>query len=61
MRCAASKKEGLKPIVLYVSTAHIIGMIFGLPEVTVFTVGGAVIFLIILLVLWGIFFPKVNE
>lgn len=61
MRCAASKKDGLKPIVLYVSTAHIIGMIFGLPEVTVFTVGGAVIFLIILLVLWGIFFPKVNE
>ena len=60
MRCAASKKDGLKPIVLYVSTAHIIGMIFGLPEVTVFTVGGAVIFLIILLVLWGIFFPKVN-
>lgn len=61
MRCAVRKKDGLKPIVLYVSTAHIIGMIFGLPEVTVFTVGGAVILIIILLILWGIFFPKVNE
>ena len=36
-------------------------MILGLPEVTVFTVGGAVILVIVLLILWGVFFPKVEE
>lgn len=36
-------------------------MIFGLPEVTVFTVCGAVLLFTVLLILWGIFFPKVNE
>jgi len=36
-------------------------MILGLPEVTVFTVGIALAIVIVLLVLWGIFFPKVDE
>ena len=36
-------------------------MIWGLPEVTVITVGIAIAVIIVLLVLWGIFFPKVNE
>lgn len=36
-------------------------MILGLPDVTVFTIGGVIIGVILLLILWGITFPKVVE
>lgn len=36
-------------------------MILGLPELTVFTVGGAIVIVFVLLILWGIKFPKVDE
>lgn len=36
-------------------------MIFGLPEVTVFTVGGTILVIVILLTLWALKFPKVDD
>jgi len=33
-------------------------MLFGLPELTVYTVGGVVLIIIILLVIWGLRFPE---
>jgi len=50
-----------EPTMLYVSTAHLIGMIFGLPEVTVFAVGGAILVITFLLILWAVTFPKMEE
>ncbi len=39
----------------------LMGMILGLPDITVFSVGGAIILCIILLLIWGITFPKEND
>ena len=36
-------------------------MILGLPDITVLTVGGAVVIVYVLLILWGLTFPKVEE
>ncbi len=36
-------------------------MILGLPDITVLTVGGAVVIVFVLLILWGLTFPKVEE
>lgn len=36
-------------------------MILGLPDITVLTVGGAVVIVLVLLILWGLTFPKVEE
>ena len=36
-------------------------MIFGLPDITVLTVGGTIVIVLILLILWGLTFPKVVE
>ena len=36
-------------------------MIFGLPDITVLTVGGTIVIVFILLILWGLNFPKVVE
>ena len=36
-------------------------MILGLPDITVLTVGGAVVIGFVLLSLWGLTFPKVEE
>ena len=36
-------------------------MIFGLPDITVLTVGGTIVIVFILLILWGLKFPKVVE
>lgn len=36
-------------------------MILGLPDITVLTVGGAVVIVFVLLILWGLTFPKVAE
>ena len=35
-------------------------MILGLPDITVLTVGGAVVIVFVLLILWGLTFPKVE-
>lgn len=34
-------------------------MILGLPDITVITVGGSIILIFILLIIWGLTFPKV--
>ena len=36
-------------------------MILGLPELTVFSVGGSILLILVLLLIWGILFPKVEE
>lgn len=36
-------------------------MILGLPDITILTVGGAVVIVFVLLILWGLTFPKVEE
>jgi hypothetical protein len=36
-------------------------MILGLPDITVFAIGGAIVLSIILLLIWGITFPKEKE
>ncbi len=36
-------------------------MILGLPDITVLTVGGAVVIVFVLLILWALTFPKVEE
>ena len=36
-------------------------MILGLPDITVLTDGGAVVIVCVLLILWGLAFPKVEE
>ncbi len=36
-------------------------MILGLPELTIFTVGGTIILVLVLLILWGIIYPKVED
>lgn len=36
-------------------------MILGLPDITVLTVGGAVVIVFVLLILWGLTFPKVEK
>lgn len=36
-------------------------MILGLPELTVFTVGGTIVLVLVLLILWGIFYPKTED
>jgi hypothetical protein len=36
-------------------------MILGLPDITVLTVGGTIVIVFILLILWGLTFPKVVE
>jgi hypothetical protein len=36
-------------------------MILGLPDITVITVGGTIAIVIILLVIWGLTFPKGDE
>jgi hypothetical protein len=33
-------------------------MLFGLPDLTVVTVGGTIVVIIILLVIWGLRFPE---
>lgn len=36
-------------------------MILGLPEVTVFTVGGVTFIILVLLTIWALKFPKVED
>ncbi len=36
-------------------------MILGLPELTVFSVGGSILLILVLLLIWGILFPKEEE
>lgn len=36
-------------------------MILGLPDITVLTVGGTIVIVFILLILWALTFPKVVE
>ena len=33
-------------------------MILGLPDITVLTVGGTIVIVFVLLILWGLIFPK---
>lgn len=36
-------------------------MILGLPDITVLTVGGTLVLIFLLLIIWGLTFPKVVE
>jgi hypothetical protein len=36
-------------------------MILGLPELTVFAVGGTILLVLVLLIIWGIAYPKVED
>jgi hypothetical protein len=36
-------------------------MILGLPDITVLTVGGTIVIVFVLLIFWGINFPKMIE
>ena len=36
-------------------------MILGLPDITVLTVGGTIVVIFLLLIIWGLTFPKVVE
>ncbi len=36
-------------------------MILGLPDITVLTVGGTIVAIFLLLIIWGLTFPKVVE
>ncbi|MDD1724579.1 MAG: hypothetical protein LUQ07_05575 [Methanospirillum sp.] len=50
------KKRAVIPCLLNVSVAQVSMDMFGLPDVTILTVGGAVVISLVLLIFWGFFF-----
>ncbi|MDU9377083.1 hypothetical protein McpSp1_17290 [Methanocorpusculaceae archaeon Sp1] len=50
-----------KPNMLYDNTCHSYSMILGLPDITVIAVGGTIVVVFILLIIWGLTFPKGEE